>query len=178
LPRFKKLAHQTPPEIKVKKGAFPFFDFDNKSQQSFMTILKRQFSIDSLPGKLMQRDKELWLFPESFSEISNKIKYSRIGINIGTIHKNGVRLSHEFATCFGDLATKNRFELSNSQANDYFGGKDIKLEQLSNDKGELILTLCGTSIGLGKWMKNKIKNSLPRDLVRDNQLITWDEPFK
>ena len=37
-------------------------------------------------------------------------------------------MRYEFATCFGDLATKNTFELSDLQANDYFGGKDIKLE--------------------------------------------------
>jgi len=176
--KFKKVAHQEPKEIKVKKGDFPFAKFDNKSEQNFNSSIQKQFGIKSLPGALMQRDKELWLFPQEFKAISNKIKYSRIGINIGNLHKNGVRLNHEFATCFGDLATKNRFELSDSQANDYFGGKDIKLAQLTNEKGELLLTLCGTSVGLGKWVKNKIKNSLPRDLVRDNQLITWGKPFK
>ncbi|PAJ74213.1 16S rRNA (cytosine(1407)-C(5))-methyltransferase RsmF [Pseudoalteromonas sp. NBT06-2] len=176
--KFKKIAHKNPKEIKIKKGDFPFTTFDNKSKQGFYSLINKQFGIKSLPGTLMQRDKELWLFPQEFSEISNKIKYSRIGINIGTLHKNGIRLNHEFATCFGDLTTKNRFELSDSQANEYFGGKDIKLAQSSSDKGELLLTLCGTGVGLGKWMKHKIKNSLPRDLVRDNQLITWGKPYK
>ena len=89
------------------------------------------------------------------------------------LHKNGVRLNHEFATVFGDRCKLNTFALTDQQANDYFQGKDIRLDKPTNALGEVVLTLCGCPIGLGKWQKNKIKNSLPRDLVQNNQLITW-----
>jgi len=121
----------------------------------------------------MQRDKELWLFPDGFNEIENKIKYARLGIQLGMIHKNGVRLTHEFATVFGGHCIKNTYALSDQQANDYFQGKDIRLDEVTNATDEVVLTLCGCPIGLGKWQKNKIKNSLPRDLVQNSQLITW-----
>jgi len=39
-----------------------------------MQSLKKHFGITTLPGNLMQRDKELWLFPEGFEAIKNKIK--------------------------------------------------------------------------------------------------------
>ncbi|MGK0516741.1 MAG: 16S rRNA (cytosine1407-C5)-methyltransferase, partial [Gammaproteobacteria bacterium] len=67
----------------------------------------------------------------------------------------------------------NVLALTNEQANDYFNGKDIRLEEVTKASGEVILTLCGCPIGLGKWQKNKVKNSLPRDLVQNTQLINW-----
>ena len=171
--QFKKISSVDNPKQKLKKGAFPFQPFDKKSVQVFNSELKKQFAIKPLNGALMQRDKELWLFPEAFAAIQDKIKYARLGIQVGTIHKNGVRLNHEFATVFGSQCNSNVFALTQSQANDYFQGKDIRLDTVSNATGEVVLTLCGCPVGLGKWQKNKIKNSLPRDLVQDKQLITW-----
>ena len=138
-----------------------------------MESLKKHFGLTNLPGSLMQRDKELWLFPEGFEAVQNKIKYARLGIQIGIIHKNGVRLTHEYATVFGHECKTNIYALNNDQANDYFQGKDIRLTEVTQTIGEVVLTLCGCPIGLGKWQKNKIKNSLPRDLVQNTQLINW-----
>ena len=171
--KFKKLGSCDNPNQKVKKGAFPFQPYDKKAALAFNSELKKQFSVQPLAGSLMQRDKELWLFPEEFDAIENKIKYARLGIHLGMIHKNGVRLNHEFATVFGRQCSKNVYALTNEQANDYFQGKDIRLTEPTSTLGEVILTLCGCPIGLGKWQKNKIKNSLPRDLVQNTQLIVW-----
>lgn len=171
--KFKKVASIDNPNHKIKKGAFPFQAFDKKASQNFTATIKKQFGLSPLPGTLMQRDKELWLFPDGFNEIENKIKYARLGIQLGMIHKNGVRLTHEFATVFGGHCIKNTYALSDQQANDYFQGKDIRLDEVTNATDEMVLTLCGCPIGLGKWQKNKIKNSLPRDLVQNTQLITW-----
>ncbi len=171
--KFKKLGSCDNPNQKVKKGAFPFQPYDKKAALAFNSELKKQFAVQPLSGSLMQRDKELWLFPEEFDAIENKIKYARLGIHLGMIHKNGVRLNHEFATVFGGQCSKNVYALTNEQANDYFQGKDIRLTEPTSTLGEVILTLCGCPIGLGKWQKNKIKNSLPRDLVQNTQLIVW-----
>ncbi|MGA4606398.1 16S rRNA (cytosine(1407)-C(5))-methyltransferase RsmF [Pseudoalteromonas maricaloris] len=171
--RFKKLHSVAVKNPKQKKGAFPFEELDKKTTQLLLSVLKKQFGITQLDGKLMQRDKEVWLFPDNFEAIQDKIKYSRIGILIGTTHKNGVRLEHEFATTFGHLASKNTLALTKEQAKDYFNGKDIRLDEVTKLTGEVILTLCGSAIGLGKWQKNKVKNSLPRDLIKDGLLITW-----
>ena len=171
--KFKKHTSCNNPNQTVKKGAFPFNEFDKKQSAAFMQSLKKHFGLTNLPGSLMQRDKELWLFPEGFEAVQNKIKYARLGIQIGIIHKNGVRLTHEFATVFGNECKTNIFALNNEQANDYFQGKDIRLTEATQTIGEVVLTLCGCPIGLGKWQKNKIKNSLPRDLVQNTQLISW-----
>ncbi len=171
--KFKKQASSDNPNLKVKKGAFPFQQFESKKSAVFMQTLEQQFGLNTLPGILMQRDKELWLFPQEFEAVQNKIKYARLGIQLGAIHNNGVRLAHEFATAFGKQCKSNVLPLTDTQANDYFQGKDIRLADVSQNTGEVILTLCGCPIGLGKWQKNKVKNSLPRDLVQNTQLITW-----
>ncbi|WP_404339945.1 16S rRNA (cytosine(1407)-C(5))-methyltransferase RsmF [Pseudoalteromonas mariniglutinosa] len=171
--KFTKTGSVDNPNQKVKKGAFPFQPFDKKPSQAFYAELKKQFGIAALNGSLMQRDKELWLFPAGFTEVADKIKYARLGIQLGTIHNHGIRLSHEFATVFGKYCSNNCFALSAEQANDYFNGKDIRLTTPVNVTGEVVLTLCGCPIGLGKWQKSKIKNSLPRDLVQNSPLITW-----
>jgi 16S rRNA (cytosine1407-C5)-methyltransferase len=172
--RFTKTASVDNPNQKTKKGSFPFKMSDNTLQKQFVDLTKKQFGIEStIPGHIMSRDKELWLFPDGFHDVDNKIKYSRIGIQIGTIHKNGIRLEHEFATVLGQLACKNSYAMSQNEAKDYFNGKDIRLKTPTNLTGEVVLTLCGAPVGLGKWQKQKIKNSLPRDLVSDSQLITW-----
>ncbi len=172
--KFKKQAHVANPNIKTKKGRFPFVAYSKKQTELFFRELDSQFGIRSLPGSLMMRDKELWLFPDCFDALSEKIKYSRIGIQVATIHKNGFRLCHEFATCFAHLAQKNTYQLSISEAMSYFKGQDIKLSINPNSKGEVILMLCETGIGLGKWQQSKIKNNLPRSLIKNNQLITWE----
>ncbi|MBQ4879427.1 16S rRNA (cytosine(1407)-C(5))-methyltransferase RsmF [Pseudoalteromonas luteoviolacea] len=171
--KFKKLASVEHPNQQQKKGAFPFEAFPAKAHNTFASYLKKQFKIKQLPGTLMQRDKELWLFPEKLADVQNKIKYARLGIKVGAIHKNGVRLEHELATAFGHLATENVHALTEKQAVDYFQGKDVRLEKPTNETGEVILTLCGAPVGLGKWQKAKIKNNLPRDLIAQGQLITW-----
>ncbi|MGO3300552.1 MAG: NOL1/NOP2/sun family putative RNA methylase, partial [Pseudoalteromonas sp.] len=169
--KFKKLSSIDNPKQKIKKGAFPFQPFGKKQAEAFNNELKKQFAIKPLCGTLMQRDKELWLFPKDFAAIQDKIKYARLGIQVGTIHKNGVRLNHEFATVFGSQCDSNVFALTQEQANDYYQGKDIRLDKEIKATGEVILTLCGCPVGLGKWQKNKIKNSLPRDLVQNKRLI-------
>ncbi|BBN81754.1 ribosomal RNA small subunit methyltransferase F [Pseudoalteromonas sp. A25] len=171
--RFKKTSSKDHTEQQIKKGAFPFSPAPNKLQNEFKAHIKKHFGIQSLTGQLMTRDKELWLFPDGMEAIENKIKYARLGIQLGTTHKNGVRLEHEFATALGKFATSNTYAMDKQQAQDYFQGKDIRLTTPVTQLGEVILTLCDAPVGLGKWQKNKIKNSLPRDLVSNAQLITW-----
>ncbi|MEO2280762.1 16S rRNA (cytosine(1407)-C(5))-methyltransferase RsmF [Pseudoalteromonas pernae] len=173
--KFIKTGAKAVSEPKTKKGAFPFAQMPPKQTQQLLQEIKKQFAIKSLPGEIYLRDKEVWLFPTVENEqLLHAVKFSRIGILIGTTHKNGVRLEHEFATCLGHLATKNTHNLDVQQAADYFNGKDIRLPQPTTASGEVIMCLNGAPVGLGKWQKNKIKNSLARDLVLDGKLITWE----
>ncbi|MGB2079339.1 MAG: methyltransferase RsmF C-terminal domain-like protein, partial [Vibrio sp.] len=38
-------------------------------------------------------------------------------------------------------------------------------------KGEVLVSYQAQCIGVGKWVSSRIKNALPRELVRDNNLF-------
>ncbi len=54
-------------------------------------------------------------------------------------------------------------------------GRDVRPqtipEGMKTGKGEVLVTYQGAVIGLGKWVSNRIKNGLPRELVRDKNLF-------
>ena len=77
--KFIKKSHTAQPEPKAKKGAFPFLMADKKRISEFNSIIESQFAMTPLDGQLMERNQELWLFPNAMSPIIEKIKYSRIG---------------------------------------------------------------------------------------------------
>lgn len=172
--KFKKLNSVENTQQKQKKGQFPFTLAAKKLAAEFVQSVEKQFGFITIPGVLYSRDKELWLFPQAIEGLLEKIKYQRIGILVGTTHKNGIRFEHEFATALGHLAQRNVYELNAAQANQYFKGQDVDLLEDVSNKGEVIVSLCGAPVGLGKWQGHKIKNSLPRDLVQGGQLITWE----
>lgn len=71
------------------------------------------------------------------------------------------------------LATGNEanvVELSIEDAREWFMGRDVRPENLSG-KGEVLVKYNGAIIGLGKWVGNRVKNGLPRELVRDKNLF-------
>jgi len=116
---------------------------------------------------IKQRDKEIWLFPKPFEAISSLVRLNRSGIKLAEIYPNKIRSTHEFAVCFANQINLQKTELNHQQAEDFFKGRDISIEDTSIINGEVILMFNGYPIGLGRNQKNKIKNMLPRDLVKD-----------
>ena len=56
----------------------------------------KQFSVKPSDfGQVMQRDKEYWLFPNSFSTLSSTVKFHRVGIRLGEAMKKGFKTSHD-----------------------------------------------------------------------------------
>ncbi|TMO68423.1 16S rRNA (cytosine(1407)-C(5))-methyltransferase RsmF, partial [Pseudoalteromonas sp. S3785] len=78
----------------------------------------------ALPGILMLREKELWLSPYGFGAMQNKIKYARLGIQLGIIHKNCVRLTLEFETLIGNECKRNNYPITIDQAYYNINAKD------------------------------------------------------
>jgi 16S rRNA (cytosine1407-C5)-methyltransferase len=151
---------------------FPFEPLPAKNQQLLFQYLDQQFGIsaEQVSGSLWQRDKEIWLFPEQIKHLVGVIKFNRIGIKLAEVYPKNYRLSYDFATAFGHLANRNQVELSSADAKEYLMGKDIKIED-KNRTGEQILTSDQITLGLGKCNKGKVKNQLPRELVKDK--LDW-----
>lgn len=156
----------TPEPVEKKLKPLPFKPLANKPLQELSNYLRKQFGL-TLPNShtVFSRDKELWLFPNAILPLTDEMRFQRIGIRLGELLKVGFKMSHEFATSLASSAEINRVDLDIEQAKLYFAGRDVPYP--NNHKGELVVCYQGTPIGMAKWVKNKLKNSLPRDLVRN-----------
>jgi len=147
----------------------PFLPVDKRTLKQVNQYYANHFGLELSNLKLCikQRDKEIWLFPNRFEDICGVVRLNRSGIKLAEIYPNKIRSTHEFICCLGDKISEQRVTLDPQQAEDFYKGRNLEIESDTLRDGEVILTLNGHSIGLGNLRKNKIKNQLPRDLVRD-----------
>ncbi len=169
--RLRKHSSATPPQVKKRLGKFPFEKASRKYCDNVTKALQNSLGL-TLPdsGRLWLRDNEVWLFPAALEPMIGQIRFDRMGIKLAEAHKKGYRWQHEAVM---SLATGNEtacIELSMEQAREWFMGRDIRPDSLSG-KGEVIVKLNKDVIGIGKWVGNRIKNGLPRELVRDGNLF-------
>ncbi|MDQ7051050.1 MAG: hypothetical protein Q9M92_16570 [Enterobacterales bacterium] len=155
-----------------------FEPLDKKLMAQLGLKLNNHFGLDLKPflPRLMQRDKEIWLFPENFESINQVMRLNRSGIKIADCYPNKFRLTHEFASCFYALIERQKIALDISQAKLFCQGKDLalsdqQLPMVNLQQGEIVLEYQGAFIGLANLQKSKIKNRLPRDRVIDR--LDW-----
>ncbi|CAG9001352.1 MAG: Ribosomal RNA small subunit methyltransferase F [Candidatus Celerinatantimonas neptuna] len=161
---------EIPIEPCVKKvKPLPFYPATKKQADSVLQHLRKQFGLELEPsyGKLMTRENEFWLFPQKIISMTDEIRFDRIGLKLAVQFRKEFRLTHEAASRFAPQMTQNILELPIDQAEAFIQGKDIKYDQGEQKNGEVILVCQQVTLGIGKWLKGKIKNRLPRELVRD-----------
>ncbi|WP_422047319.1 16S rRNA (cytosine(1407)-C(5))-methyltransferase RsmF [Rosenbergiella nectarea] len=157
------------PHPGFKVGKLPFQPVLAKTQQ---TVIEQAASIgiqweSSL--SLWQRDKELWLFPKPVESLMGKVKFSRLGFRLAEIHNKGYRWHHEAITALATpMATT--VELTAEQAAEWYRGRDI-YPDTPLPKGECLVSYQQQVLGLAKIINQRIKNSLPRELVRNGSLF-------
>ncbi|WED23157.1 16S rRNA (cytosine(1407)-C(5))-methyltransferase RsmF [Vibrio sp. JC009] len=169
--RIRKLASDEAPTVKKRLGKFPFDKASNKIMTDIQSQLNSTLGI-SLPesADIWLRDNEVWLFPSALQPMIGEIRFDRMGVKLAESHKKGYRWQHEAVMALADGSEEKSVELSIEQAREWYMGRDIRPENLSG-KGEVIIKFAGDIIGLGKWVGNRIKNGLPRELVRDGNLF-------
>ena len=151
----------------------PFVTMTRAECEKIVDYYKRHFGIEiAAKGfELRRRDKAVWLFPQDLNRINRYLKVNRAGIKLGEVYPNKIRSSHEFASCFGDDAGKQVIALNEDQTSQFIRGQNIEVEPRGIVKGEVLLTFGGHIIGIGQHQSGRIKNGLPRDLVKDNFVI-------
>ncbi|AWL11881.1 16S rRNA (cytosine(1407)-C(5))-methyltransferase [Saliniradius amylolyticus] len=154
-----------PKKVKVTSVPAP-----KKTEETLKHYLDSQFGLTLPSGELMQKDKDLWLFPSGTSELIPRFRFNRCGLKLATQHKNGFRLTHDAAIALAPHINKNRYELSEQQLVEFYKGRDLNVPELSQG-GELVLCFNGHVVGLGKALNGRIKNGLPRELVRDDRVV-------
>ena len=169
--RLRKHESAEPPAVKKRLGKFPFEKASRKTSDSVTQELHKCLEI-TLPdtGNIWARDNEIWFFPKALEPMIGEIRFDRMGIKLAEAHKKGYRWQHEAIMALATGAESISVDLSLEEAREWFMGRDIRPEGASG-KGEVIVKLGKDVIGIGKWVGNRIKNGLPRELVRDGNLF-------
>lgn len=168
--KFKKLhAIEPPPSTAKKPRRFPFNQASKRDILALESALLNDLDI-TIPDDrtVWLRDKEIWLFPSDISPILPKFKFSRIGTKLAEIHKHGYRWQHEAITALSTGSESSVITLDDQDlVNEWLMGRDIRPDIPNGGKGEVIVKYETMVLGIGKWVGNRIKNGLPRDLVKN-----------
>jgi 16S rRNA (cytosine1407-C5)-methyltransferase len=153
-----------------KVGKFPFSPLSRK-ESALVTQAAAAVGLSwDEDSTLWERDKELWLFPAELENLIGKVRFSRIGLKLAERFPKGFRWQHEavIALAHGD-DDQRCFELDAELAQEWYHGRDMYPSQLPQTD-ECILTYQHQPLGIAKRIGSRIKNNLPRELVRDGAL--------
>ncbi|WP_259226428.1 MULTISPECIES: 16S rRNA (cytosine(1407)-C(5))-methyltransferase RsmF [Raoultella] len=167
--RLRKIAAVEPlPAPGYKVGKFPFIPMKRRESAAVSDAAAAVGLRWDESHTLWQRDKEIWLFPQALEAFIGKIRFSRIGIRLAETHNKGFRWQHEAVIALAASATP--FALTESEAEEWYRGRDI-YPQTQPQQDEAIVTYQGATLGLAKKVGSRLKNSYPRELVRDGKLF-------
>lgn len=168
--RLRKIASVEPlPAPGYKVGKFPFTPMKTR-ESAAVTEAAGQVGLfwnDAL--SLWQRDKEIWLFPAEIEPLLGKVRFSRIGLKLAETHNKGYRWQHEAVIALAET-DKLGHELTQTEAQEWYRGRDIYPENVPNHD-DVVVTYQGFPLGLAKRISSRLKNSYPRELVRDGKLF-------
>jgi len=138
-----------------------------KEKKKITEMLKQQFGIKEIQGIILQRGAErLFLFQGDFTEsqigkLERFIPIERVGIYLGKIQNNEIRLSIDAVQLLKNQITKNIFELNKEQAEKWMQGNELNIE--TNKRGFIVIKYKDYFLGTGKASENKITNFIPKN---------------
>ncbi|MDI6851592.1 MAG: hypothetical protein QMD82_06645 [bacterium] len=129
-------------------------------------ILKEIENRFGIPEKVFDnwklvKAKDLWIMSNEAYAFRVK-KFSRRGIRLVRIYRDGYKLTTAGIQIFGKYATKNVLEISAEQVKDYLEGKDLFLDSNNVENGQVIVKCGDDYLGSGLYINGKIKNQLPK----------------
>ncbi|PDP91667.1 16S rRNA (cytosine(1407)-C(5))-methyltransferase RsmF [Enterobacter cloacae] len=171
--RLRKTAAIAPlPAPTFKVGNFPFTPLKSREAEQVTTAARKAGLNWNDDLHLWQRDKEIWLFPANIEPLIGKVRFSRIGIRLAEVHNKGYRWQHEAVIALA--GTVNTFALTHQEAEEWYRGRDVYPETAPS-QDDVVVTYQGYPLGLAKKVGSRLKNSYPRELVRDGRLFTGND---
>lgn len=160
------------PAPKFKVGNFPFAPLKGRDAAQLVTAAEKIGLVWDESLHLWMRDKEVWLFPAEIEPLIGKVRFSRIGIRLAEVHNKGYRWQHEAVIALA--GHENAFALTHQEAEEWYRGRDVYPDSTPSGD-EVIVTYQGYPLGLAKKVGSRLKNSYPRELVRDGRLFTGND---
>ncbi|MEO3341110.1 16S rRNA (cytosine(1407)-C(5))-methyltransferase RsmF [Enterobacter cloacae] len=160
------------PAPTFKVGNFPFTPLKSREAEQVTTAARKAGLNWNDDLHLWQRDKEIWLFPANIEPLIGKVRFSRIGIRLAEVHNKGYRWQHEAVIALA--GTANTFALTHQEAEEWYRGRDVYPETAPSQY-DVVVTYQGYPLGLAKKVGSRLKNSYPRELVRDGRLFTGND---
>lgn len=160
------------PAPKFKVGNFPFAPLKGRDAAQLEAAAKKVGLVWDESLRLWMRDKEIWLFPAQIEPLIGKVRFSRIGIRLAEVHNKGYRWQHEAVIALA--GHDNTFALTHQEAEEWYRGRDVYPDSTPSGD-EMIVTYQGYPLGLAKKVGSRLKNSYPRELVRDGRLFTGND---
>ncbi|MEH3627613.1 16S rRNA (cytosine(1407)-C(5))-methyltransferase RsmF [Enterobacter roggenkampii] len=160
------------PAPKFKVGNFPFAPLKGRDAAQLVAAAEKVGLIWDESLHLWMRDKEVWLFPAEIEPLIGKVRFSRIGIRLAEVHNKGYRWQHEAVIALA--GHENAFALTHQEAEEWYRGRDVYPDSTPSGD-EVIVTYQGYPLGLAKKVGSRLKNSYPRELVRDGRLFTGND---
>ncbi|HCW3120277.1 TPA: 16S rRNA (cytosine(1407)-C(5))-methyltransferase RsmF [Enterobacter roggenkampii] len=160
------------PAPKFKVGNFPFAPLKGRDAAQLVAAAEKNGLVWDESLHLWIRDKEVWLFPAEIEPLIGKVRFSRIGIRLAEVHNKGYRWQHEAVIALA--GHENTFALTHQEAEEWYRGRDVYPDSTPSG-GEVIVTYQGYPLGLAKKVGSRLKNSYPRELVRDGRLFTGND---
>jgi 16S rRNA (cytosine1407-C5)-methyltransferase len=162
--KFKKLAATAKAQPKPFKNKFPFSQVSGPAATALLSQLSQLGLTGIEQHNLYQREQEIWFFPSAVKQLTSRMRFQRLGVKLLEQKAKNTQLEHDAAIIF----SQPQVELSKQQLIEYIKGRDIQYDNQDNKKGIVYLGYQQQTIGMGKWVGNKIKNKLPRTLVNDH----------
>lgn len=169
--RLRKTATVAPlPAPRYKAGNFPFTPLPGRESRDLQALAAKSGLHWGDNARLWRRDKEIWLFPVAAEPLFGKVRFSRIGLKLAEQHNKGFRWQHEAVIALAGGQDDACFALNTAEAGEWYRGRDI-YPDIPPTRDEVVVTYQGQPIGLAKKVGSRLKNSYPRELVRDGRLF-------
>jgi len=145
---------------------------DKKEERKLLDLLEEQFGILEIPGIIVKRGEErLFLFQgiltkQEIKLLERTVPVERVGVYFAKLvqekdkNKTSIRLSIEGTLILQNQLTKNIFELSEKQLEEWMKGRELDIP--TKFRGFVIMKHKSDFLGCGKASEKKITNFISK----------------
>jgi NOL1/NOP2/fmu family ribosome biogenesis protein len=111
--------------------------------------------------------EQYYLVPEKLNETFSRLPILSVGLPLGKPFKDGLQISHEFVSRFGDRFKSGVLFLDDEFLDSWLRGEDIRgyrSEGIPTGEIYAVRDRSGRNLGRGKLSEGRLKNMLPTRL--------------